>query len=117
MTRNNSDFQVGKNNSQEYSINYEGNDRKPGEYGFHKITATHIPTGEKIGKLIWNDQHSPTPGKVESVYVEKEHQRKGVATAMWNYALRLNRGRRVNRPRHSYVKSSEGAAWAKSVGN
>jgi len=81
---------------------------KPGGY---RIQATHTESGESVGNLFCD--HS---GKVQSIQVEPEHRRKGVATAMWEHAQGLAEQGKVPKPKHSSDRSDQGDAWAKSVG-
>jgi GNAT superfamily N-acetyltransferase len=53
---------------------------------------------------------SADTGEIKDVKVEPEHQRKGLATAMFNKA------KTITPVRHSNVRTPEGDAWAKSVG-
>jgi GNAT superfamily N-acetyltransferase len=59
-----------------------------------------------VGVLKWD----ATTGETRDVQVEPEHQRKGLATAMWNHA------KEVAPIRHSGTRTPEGDAWAKTVG-
>lgn len=69
----------------------------------HMITAMH---GEqKVGSLRWY------PKEITGVDVDAEHQRKGVATAMWNMGQEIR-----PRPKHSAERTGQGQLWAKAVG-
>jgi len=70
----------------------------------HAITAHS--GGEEVGHLLIR-----MDGVIDSVGVLPEHQRRGVATAMWNHAQALGLS-----PRHSSKRTEEGHAWAKKVG-
>jgi len=59
-----------------------------------------------IGHLEW----SADTGEIKDVNVTPEHQRKGLATAMFNKA------KTITPVKHSAVRTPEGDAWAKSVG-
>lgn len=60
------------------------------------------------------DLNSPSnisPGKIYKVIVKPAHQRKGIASAMLDYARDLHPEAHI---RHSGALSPEGAAWAKA---
>jgi len=63
------------------------------------------------GHLSWDAD----TGKVNEVVVPEEHQRKGIATAMWNHAHKLAEEKGIKAPVHSEVRTPEGDAWAKKV--
>lgn len=75
----------------------------------HEITAHH--KGAQIGFLNWS-------GGVNDIQVAKEHQRKGVATAMWNWAHTLadKHPGDILHPEHSTHRTPSGEKWAKSTG-
>ena len=50
-------------------------------------------------------------GELDTVMVKPEHQRQGVATAMWNHAKVV--GINAHHGRH---RTKEGDAWARTVG-
>jgi tRNA(Met) C34 N-acetyltransferase TmcA len=85
-----------------------GGTRKPDGY---LVSATHTESGEKVGHLLAD--HS---GRIQSIAVTPAHQRRGVATGMWEHAQNLHRQGLVPAPRHSKDRSDQGDAWAKSVG-
>ncbi|NDH64815.1 MAG: N-acetyltransferase [Microbacteriaceae bacterium] len=67
---------------------------------------------EYVGHLRWEPYND---GKVQNIHVKDEHQRKGVATAMWDYAHQVAPEMRISGPVHSDFKTPEGQAWAESV--
>lgn len=75
----------------------------------HRVLAL---SGDKnIGHLLWTSQG------IRNVMVNPEHQRQGVATGMWNEGHRLaGENARIPKPKHSPDRTTEGNAWAKSVG-
>ena len=76
--------------------------------GNHKIIAQH--KGGKVGELQWD----PGDKQIQNIEVNPKHQRKGLATAMWDHANSLSHsGMKLQ---HSPVRSDAGDAWAKSVG-
>ena len=86
----------------DYSFEHWNDD--PGE-GHTTITA-ETKDGDPVGVLALDPQ-----GYVSKVEVEPAHQRRGVATGMWNHAKALGLG-----PRHDILQSAEGRAWASKVG-
>lgn len=68
--------------------------------------------GKDIGYFHWNAGH----GEIEDVDVDKEHQRKGVATAMYSKAVDTSKQLGFYEPVHSNLRTPSGDAWAKSVG-
>jgi GNAT superfamily N-acetyltransferase len=76
------------------------------EDGCLTTILAHTRTQRKIGWLqLFRD------GTVEDVTVDERHQRRGVATALWNYAIECG-----YKPKHSADRTTEGDSWAKSVG-
>lgn len=93
----------------------------------HQIEAVH-PSGKKMGWLTWwkkagdhqRNEDSPSDngrhqaGEVDSIDVLPQYQRRGVATAMWNYAHSQSN---INpKPIHSTELTDEGRPWSTSVG-
>ena len=76
------------------------------------INATHRPTKKTVGYL-----HMDEHGVVQGIGVDEDHQRKGVATGMWEYAKDLAAENIIAIPRHSYTQTEEGKSWAKAVGS
>ena len=102
LTRNNADFHG-------ITISH-GEENSDGEI---IITAHHQEHGE-VGRMVLGPPHgnlSDGGREVLNVEVPREHQRKGIARAMWNYA-----GWTGLSPEHSRYRSDSGDAWARSVG-
>jgi len=98
MPRNNADFHG-------YQFHYEP------DLENHMIVATHPEHGQ-VGALSWNPE-----GEVDSVYVDTKHQRRGVATAMWQHAKAWALQNGENGPeKHSEHLSEDGIRWAQAVG-
>jgi GNAT superfamily N-acetyltransferase len=84
----------------------------------HKVTARLGET--RVGFMKWD----PDNGVIKDIQVHPEHRRKGVATAMWNFAQSqvkpqtpgVDYADDVKAPQHSTERTPEGDAWAKSVG-
>lgn len=92
---------------------------------FHGITISHVDNGKHTDLLV-NANH-PDEGivgqlhlgfirqngrrKVRNIFVKKEYQRKGIATALWGYAVANGL-----KPQHSDDRTDQGEAWAKSLG-
>ena len=102
MGRNNADFHG-------YTFSYEG---PAGPYHDHSVNAQHPESGELIGHLRWDSEH----GEISDVEVDTEHQRKGVASGLLNYARRVSQEQGFPEPVHSNLRTHAGDAWARSVG-
>jgi GNAT superfamily N-acetyltransferase len=90
----------------EYTLEYKGAD----EQGGHNIVAKK--EDKPIGAMRWAHGRG-----VDSVDVNPEHQRKGVATAMWNMAIDLKKqDKSIPTIKHSQDRTYEGEDWAKKVG-
>ena len=96
---------------------------------FHGITITHkVLHPEHKDNCIWIYANHPEHGEVGTlgltnhmegigrlvgtVQVHPEFQRKGIATAMWNYAKQQG-----FEPKHSVMQSPQGKKWAEAVGD
>ena len=106
-------------NLSEYQFRYRpvGGPFKPEQD--HEVQAIHKPTGERIGAMSWLDF-----GPVHDIHVRQEHRRKGVATGMWNHAIKIAESahgkgvnKRISMVEHSIFRTPEGDAWAKSTGD
>ena len=115
MTRNNADFH-GVTIS--HKIEHPGVPRavdvdpgyKPDPYDRIWIEANH-PTEGRIGQL-YLVRHNGEGRPIGSIDVDPKFQRKGIATAMWDYAKRSG-----FQPLHSPQRTPDGDAWAKSTGD
>lgn len=92
----------------EYELRYRTEDlgeRKPR----HVVEAVH--GDEPVGKLNW----SASSGYIHRIDVSPQHRRKGLATAMWEYANSLPG---VKKPVHAKKgdRTPQGDAWTNSVG-
>ena len=76
--------------------------------GGYDVRATHRKTGNPVGLLS-----AFTTGKIGMINVHPEHRRRGVATAMWDYATQHPD---LNSPYHSQIQTEDGEAWARSLG-
>lgn len=89
-----------------YHVKLErGYDNSSG-YQDHSITATHATDGV-VGRLTWD----AGKGHIKDIRVNEEHQRRGVATQMYQHAKK-----------HTYIEHSndrtvEGTKWAESTGD
>lgn len=94
--------------------NTRTNERYSGDYkmeyispemgnGLHKIVATYGDT--VVGQMSWSSK------QIEGLDVSDTHQRKGLATAMWNWGQEMR-----PRPKHSNDRTDQGDAWAKAIG-
>lgn len=80
---------------------------------YHSVVARD-QSGAEVGGLVWGRYGtSDIPGKIAYIHVEPEHQRNGLATAMYQHALDSGI---TPSPQHSPERSDAGEAWAKHVG-
>jgi len=111
MNDNLSPQQFGK-----YRIRYKGvgKPNQPGA-GMHHVEARL--SGKYVGRMRWKAEdddaasrrHKVDPGEITDITVNSEHRRKGVATAMYNYAVASGI---KPAPEHSGARSIAGDAWA-----
>jgi GNAT superfamily N-acetyltransferase len=78
--------------------------------GFSQITARRRKKDLGV-LLIHHAPGQPQHGKIAAVEVSPRHQRKGLATAMYQHAERTG-----ITPVHNQIRTKEGDAWAQSVG-
>jgi hypothetical protein len=75
----------------------------------HRLTAER--GGKYAGHLLW------TSKQIRNIDVAPTMQRQGIATGMWNEGHRLAaENARIPAPKHSADRTTEGDAWARSVG-
>lgn len=80
--------------------------------GHHFIEA-RTKEDRPAGFLDWYH----TGGEIYDIGVSKEHQRKGLATAMYRHAQKLSESNKdIPTPKHSETRTDEGEEWAKSLG-
>jgi len=92
---------MGRNNSDFHGVVYTHN---PGVYGETLVLANH-PDHGVIGHMLIGAFKN-----IRNIAVDPAHQRKGVATGMWNYAHAQGL-----EPEHSDIRTDEGNAWAKAT--
>lgn len=107
-------------------------------FGDYKMTFEYQPSSElslhfihaydqnkkQVGQLRWDSY----TGTVNSISVEPEHQRKGIATAMWDWATQLSKtpvkdfpenikhGWGIEKPRHDrFIVTPQGKSWVESL--
>lgn len=96
-----------------YTHSYSNEGEEP--WTEHTVEAHHA--GERVGFMTFG--HS---GGVIDIGVDVNHQRKGVATGMWNHALSLGgttdkaSGSYIPNVEHSAHRTHQGEAWVKSTG-
>ena len=75
----------------------------------HLLTAHRGDT--EVGKMRWSSN------SIRGIHVEPEHQRQGIATALWNQGQSLaSENKSIPAPKHSRDRTKDGDAWARSVG-
>lgn len=84
----------------EYTLEYEPPD------SFSTLHAIRAKREDRlVGAMTWRTK------ELHNVHVDEEHQRKGIASAMW----KMGQDARP-RVKHSSQRTDAGDAWAKSVG-
>lgn len=79
----------------------------------HEIQVVHKPTKQRVGGMQWNDND----GRLYSVWVHDDHQRKGIATEMVKHGTKLSdaSGMKIHYPTRSDIETEEGAEWAEKM--
>lgn len=111
MARNNADFRG-------YKLEFEHADTSPVEDCDHHRVDAFDKDDNQIGSLIWFTHYAGArnPGAID-VDVDPDHRRKGVATAMYKFALQKAEEHKITKPdllRSSY--GPQGYRWARSLG-
>jgi GNAT superfamily N-acetyltransferase len=94
-----------------YQLDYSNEVTRPNSsrpYLSHKITTTF--RGKQVGHVEWFE-HVPEVGDIQ---VHPKHQRKGIATAMYNMAASLPTKSPIE---HSDSRTPEGEAWSQNTHN
>jgi GNAT superfamily N-acetyltransferase len=81
----------------------------------YRTVVAHAEGNKKpVGRLSWykDDVDDGLGNKVANVDVLPAHQRRGVATAMWEHAKKVNPG-----ILHSHARTDAGRAWSAKVGD
>ncbi len=85
----------------------------------HEIQAIDKDTNTRVGSMQWT-----YTGRLWEIEVDREHRRKGLATAMWNFGEKIatqayNKGvnKHIPIPEHSVFRTDDGDAWAQSTGD
>ena len=99
-----------------YQLRYRPTSRSDMADFNHQITALDKKTGKDVGYFQWADKGNS--GRIWDIAIHEEHQRKGIATAMYDKADKLAEvsDRRIYSPEHSETRTPAGDAWAKKVG-
>lgn len=81
----------------------------------HELEVFDEKENDVVGYMRW----SKTDGQVQDIAVPKRFQRQGIATSLWTHAKSLaeNSDGSVISPKHSPVRTPEGAAWVQKVGD
>ena len=81
------------------------------EFGNYRLSALDPETGSVIGYITWDK----SSGKVDSVEVNKELRRKGIATELLNQAKIIARNEGFPEIKEGSVQTDYGRAWRNSV--
>jgi GNAT superfamily N-acetyltransferase len=78
----------------------------------HEIVATHKTTGGVVGAMSYKDD-----GRLWDIHVDEKHQRKGIATGMWDKAKDAHRtsGGKVPYPARSENETDAGEAFGRAM--
>ena len=88
----------------EYRLVYTTQDQ--GETKPRHLVTAYLGS-ERVGNLEWYGR----TGEVYEIVVRADHRRRGLATAMWDFAQDAPK-----KPKHSPQRTNDGEAWSKSVG-
>lgn len=85
--------------------------------GIHRLDAVDTQ-GNSMGYMTWHSKPDVDegytkylPNEIGNLQVDPEHQRKGVATALYHEGLKRN-----PQLAHSPYRTDQGDAWARTVG-
>jgi GNAT superfamily N-acetyltransferase len=80
----------------------------------YRTVVAHAEGNKRpVGRLSWyKEGNDNLSNKVANVDVVPAHQRRGVATAMWEHAKKLNPD-----IQHSHARTPDGRAWSAKVGD
>lgn len=81
-----------------------------------KIGPLGLPiggTGEDIGRISWSSE----TGVIEAIQVESKWQRRGIATAIFDEAMRIAEEQGLALPAHGDRQTSDGEAWSNAERN
>ena len=92
----------------DYSFKFTPGQDTESELSLHRVDALH--KGKSVGFLDWHPYLRE--GELQHIEVDPAHRRKGLATAMWNFAKTQEGGDELH---HGRERTDEGEAWAKST--
>ena len=77
----------------------------------HRIQARLLGAKKPVGSMTWNSKD------VGFIGTQSGFQRLGIATAMWEHGHSLAaENAKIPAPKHSADRTTQGDAWARSVG-
>jgi len=83
----------------------------------YSIDAYDKNTNEHLGFMSWSGHAGFDAGMLQSIDVSPKHQRKGVATEMFNHARKLSaKNPSIHEIQHSNFRTLDGDDWAQSTG-
>jgi GNAT superfamily N-acetyltransferase len=84
----------------------------------YAINAYNKETNEHLGFMSWSGHPGSDAGMLQSIDVAPEHQRKGIATGMFNHARKLSdKNPSIHEIQHSNFRTLDGDDWAQSTGH
>jgi GNAT superfamily N-acetyltransferase len=113
---------MGRNNADFHGVTFQYAGKGP-MHGFEDFAPgtgpwAHVFTAHKDGKQVGKLQLQ-RGGTIDIVEVDPEHQRQGIATGLYKFAVshaEKSDGQETPYPQQSSIRSKEGDAWAKSLG-
>lgn len=82
--------------------------------GDHKLEA-HLPDEHGYAQNVGHIQWSPWDGVVTIVKTHPSHERKGIASALWQRAHEISAKRGLPLPQHSDLRTPAGIGWSQKV--
>lgn len=80
---------------------------------YRVVTATPVGNKRPVGRLSWfkDNGGDNLDNKVADVFVHPSHRRRGLATAMFEHAQKINPD-----IQHSHARTPDGRAWTAALG-
>ena len=85
-------------------------DKDPFQY--RVVTATPVGNKKPVGRISWYSDKvdDNLSNKVAEVFVEPRHRRRGLASAMYEHAQKVNPN-----IQHSHARTPDGRAWTAAL--
>lgn len=100
------------------NIQFRFTENPDDEFERYEISAFNKKTNEHLGHMQWSGHPGTDTGMLMSIDVDPEHQRKGIATGMFNHARELSaKNPSIHEIQHSNFRTLDGDDWAQSTGH